>query len=180
MSERIGLDIDGVLANFVQGIIDRGVLMGVSEHLPNHWTNWTQHIMPGDEAEAAFKKVWDAVTPDRSFWLGLQPMLRPEDIPFVPVAYCTARPISSHVTAAWLDAHDFPDARVITVPYGASKVASLHDAGVTIFVDDNVENFKQINGAPTDTLCLLWDAPPNRRFNAGAERIFTMAEVLRP
>ena len=171
---KIGLDIDGVLANFVQGFIDRAVYRGLGESFPKHWTDWKEHKV-GDKDH--FDRIWAEVVDEDQFWLFLAPLVKPADI-VVPVdLYVTARPRPSRVTELWLEAHKFPKAPVITVPYGSDKTPTLTDEGIDLYVDDNVMNYQHIN-AGGRTKCLLWDAPPNRGFNT-ADRVRSFAEVAK-
>jgi hypothetical protein len=169
---RIGLDLDGVAANFLQGFIDQAKLMGLEDSFPNSWRAWRGHQDASDED---FKKVWDAATPKPSFWLGLEPLINPKNLPFSPAVYCTARPTPTRVTMAWLDAHEFPWAPVITVPYGSDKTEALRDAEIDYFIDDNAWNYQKIN-AGGRTKCLLWDTPANQDVFAPL-RIFMFSQL---
>lgn len=170
---KIGLDIDGVLANFLGGFIERAQERGLAHHFPSHWKLWTKHY---DGDKAAFDKIWAEITEDRGFWKDLAPLCDPETITFPVSAYVTARPCPSEDSAWWLGFYGFPDAPVITVPYGSSKVEPLREAGVHLFIDDNVTNFEQINAAG-HTKCLLWDTPVNAGHDAKGLRIRSFQEV---
>lgn len=174
MDRRIGLDIDGVLANFLQGFIDRASQLGVEQHFPRNWWEWTTHYH-GDQT--VFDYVWATVTDDPAFWSKLEPLVRPSKIVFPVAAYVTARPCPADISLAWLVAHGFPEAPVRTVPYGSSKVADLKALGITEFIDDNVGNFEEINRA--DIKCFLWNTPVNRTYNDRGLRIYDFRDVLR-
>lgn len=174
MKPRIGLDIDGVLANFLQGFINAARLEGLGSHFPKTWREWTSHLPKGEEN--CFGRVWDLATPRHSFWLGLEPLMKPSDIPFGPTVYCTARPAPTRVTMSWLYAHGFPEAEVITVPYGANKMQPLKEAEVDYFVDDNATNYRQINSGGR-TQCFLWDTPANQDAPVSYQRISYLWQV---
>ncbi len=170
---RIGLDIDGVLADFVGGFLREAQLAGMGDRFPKSAEEWVFHHPPDREA---FDEIWEQIEGDRSFWLGLSPLMRPSDIPFEPALYCTARPIATEVTQAWLFAHGFPPSPVSTVPYGHSKLHSLKTNKIEAFVDDNLGNYDEITKG--GIVCYLWDTPANRhRTEGGLKRIFGLAGV---
>lgn len=171
---RIGLDIDGVLAGYIDGILERARLKGVPHLFPATRMEWTSHHA-GDQL--MYEQIWAEIKDDPSFWLGLRPLVRPEEIPFEVALYCTARPAPTRVSKAWLDGHGFPSAKVVTVPYGQSKVVPLAEHGIDHFIDDNVTNYQQINAGGV-TVCHLWDTPANRDYVApGTRRIFTFGAI---
>ena len=62
-------------------------------------------------------------------------------------AYVTSRSIPSEVSAEWLHNHGFPNAPVITVGSGNSKLSALNELGIDLFVDDKAETIEEINEA---------------------------------
>lgn len=157
---RIGLDIDGVLANFAQAFIERAKAMGVGEHFPAHWTLWDRWMYGGEH----FSVVWEAITHDHSFWLDDIKSFDDAYVHFDVQGYITHRPVPTEVSRAWLNRHGFPDAPVITVTGKGSKVQAARDLGIDVFVDDKYDNFVELNDA--GILCLLYDRPHNRREDA--------------
>src|SRR6185369_15320678 len=95
----IGLDVDGVLANFTQAFINAGLEKGYARSLfPSSWRDQnTWQIIP----EPGQTQLWKAIEHDLWFWLSIQPH---EDAGgfSAPSYYITARPIPSLVTEAWL------------------------------------------------------------------------------
>lgn len=170
---RAGLDLDGVLANFKQGFIERGRLRGIGHHFPSSWRFWTEHI---PASVTYFDVIWDEVKNDNGFWLSLKPLCNPQQVTFPVSAYVTARPCPNAITEAWLLANGFQVAPVVTVPYGSSKVQALKDLEIDVFVDDNVKNCQEINEGGR-TLCLLWDEPENRLDIVGFSRIDSFETV---
>jgi len=110
------------------------------------------------------------------FYLGLKPLIKPEDIPFEPHCYITSRPVDSQISEKWLDMHGFPARPVYTVGVGNTKVDIAKREGIDIFVDDAFHNFKQLNDA--GICCFLMDAPHNQRYNVGFKRIKNLKEIL--
>ncbi len=110
------------------------------------------------------------------FYMGLQPRIKPTDIPFEPFAYITSRPVSTQITEKWLDSHGFPARPVITVPTGTSKVEVIKNLNIDIFVDDRYDNFVELNNAGICTY--LFDAPHNQRYDVGYKRIHSLKELV--
>ena len=162
---RVALDIDEVLADFTGGW---SKAWKDPEPRPISW-NYDRNMKDRFDEMAANGTL-------DPFFLGLSPKIRPEDIPFEPVCYVTSRPVSSEISEKWLDAHGFPQVPVYTVPYGTPKSEILKDLDVDIFVDDSFSNFVDINSA--GILCLLWDAPHNKRYNVGARRIESLRSII--
>lgn len=160
---KIGLDIDEVLCNFVEGWHKKWGADPCPE-----W--WTYH--------RGMDKYFEHMKTDKTiddFYLSLKPKIKPSDIPFEPYCYVTSRPVDTSVTERWLDIHGFPAVKVYTVGIGASKVEVLKNAGVEIFVDDNFNNFKELNNAGICTF--LMDANHNKRYNVGYKRIKSLSEL---
>ena len=110
------------------------------------------------------------------FYLNLEVLTKPDDIPFEPAGYVTARPISTEVTEQWLDASGFPHRPVYTVGLRQSKVDVLKEIGCEIFVDDRFDNFVEINKA--GICCYLFDAPHNQCYDVGYKRIKSLKELI--
>lgn len=130
---RIGLDIDGVLANFAAAVVARADSKGMAD------------IFPDGAADAKFFDVSDGVNDvmgdawtDPSFWAEVSPVT--ESLPpwnFDPICYITARPVDSDVTDLWLATHGFPAAPVITVKDPSDKLIHAQSQGLDLFVDDH-------------------------------------------
>ena len=169
---RIGLDIDGVVANFAQAIIDAGHAQGISG-LPEHWHDFTEIYGPRggkrSEQHQAFIRVWEKVRDDQDFWDAVP--VHEEDA-IVPHCYITARPagVDSYL---WLFMNDLPGAPLITVV--GSKVEAAKKAGVTLFLDDAPHNLEELRAAGIE--CWLLDRPWNRHHETPF-RVKTIAEIL--
>lgn len=161
---KIGLDVDGVIADFTHA-----------------WTTVYPEIDPEPNSWYLDRKIRDRFNKMRedgvldTFYLGIKPMVRPEDIPFEPHCYITSRPVSKEITEQWLDMHGFPAKPVYTVDIRTSKVEAAKVAGIDIFVDDAYENFVELNKSGIFTY--LFSAPWNERYAVGHMRVNTLSEL---
>lgn len=152
---RIGLDIDGVLANWNQHL--------VGKHTPVYWQC--------PKIDAAFT---EEVKKDYDFWLTIPPLLDPQSLPFEPACYITARTIPAEITQQWLNKNGFPVAPLYSVGEKDSKVNVALKANINLFIDDSYNNFVQLNNAGITTL--LYTAPYNVKYNVGHLRINNFTE----
>lgn len=150
--KKVGLDIDGVLADFNGGINDI-----CSHGDPTHWNC------------PILGKAFAEVKHDPTFWLGLRPMCKPIDIPFEPHCYITSRSIDTAVTKEWLDKNGFPEAPIYSVGIGESKIEVAKKAGIDYFIDDYMKNFVELNKNGICTFLLTRSY--NTRYNVGYKRI---------
>jgi len=160
----IGLDIDGVLADFTGGW---NKVYPDEPAIPDHYN---YDPLMGQR----FKAMKTAGTLD-DFFLGLEPLLDPKSLPFEPKGYVTARPVNTKISKLWLELNGFPDAKVITTPWGESKVDAMKEAGIEIFIDDFYNNFKELNDAGITTY--LYTAPWNIMHDVGDMRINSLKEI---
>ena len=160
---RIGLDIDDVLADWLGSFCEHNKM-----ELPASW--YFHRDLTG-----AFEAMKQSGI-DIDDWMSNLPVkTNPNDIPFEPAAYITARTHTPKwVAEKWLDKNKFPSAPVYQVP--GNKVQAAKDAKVDIFVDDRYENFVELNNA--GICCYLFDAPHNQRYNVGYKRIKSLKELV--
>lgn len=135
---RIGLDIDGVLCNFLEGIVEKAKHEGVD--FVSDWKKIDTH-----EIHPNFKKLFKKVALDEVFWLSLEPIAFTKPMDFEVSAYITSRPIRSEVTAEWLKAWGYPSAKVITVDHPSKKAQHVWDLGLDCFVDDLPSTCLEVN-----------------------------------
>lgn len=160
---KIGLDIDEVLANWVDAWRDRFDINNV----PTSWF-FDRQIKERFEEMRASGELDE-------FYLNLEPRVLSKDLPFVPHCYITSRPVETEVTIQWLDKHGFPARPVYTVPVGTSKVEVAKKAGVEVFVDDSWDNFVDFN--KNGITCYLFDQPHNNFADVGHLRIKSLKEL---
>lgn len=157
--KRIGLDVDEVIADFVSAYMHT---YGINVR-PEFW-NFDPKL--GVRLTEELPVSW---------WAGLRPLIRPEELTFEPTCYITSRPVDSMVTVKWLADHKFPCVPVFTVKSPEEKVEIAKDARLDIFVDDRYETFVDMNKA--GICCFLFDAAHNRRYNVGYKRIKSLHEL---
>lgn len=157
---KIGLDIDGVLADFTTHLMK---VSGNEGHVAEHWND------PIVRAE------FDKIKKDENFWATIPPLISRQDIPFEPHCYITARSIDPAVTQKWLNDNLFPLAPLYCVGVGESKIEVAKKSGIDVMVDDSITNFIELNS--NGVFCYLYDAPYNRKYNVGYKRIKELKEI---
>ena len=162
---RIGLDVDEVLADFTGGWADRW--LDVSAR-PSEWLYDPNMV-------DRFKHLKETGEIN-DFFANLKPLVVADSLKFEPSCYVTARGVETAVTADWLRRHGFPTKPVVTVPMGTSKLDTLRELGVDIFVDDNYKTFVELNNAGICTY--LMDKPHNVRHEVGHKRLKNLNDLV--
>ena len=157
---KLGLDIDGVIANFLKAF--KNAFPGEVDDI-----HWTQSPVIDDHINAL----------SDDFWLSLPTLVKPEEIPIEPVCYITRRSISCkpEIAVEWLQRNGFPLAPVIFATKDKPKYIIAKEMGVDVFVDDKYSNYVELNN--NGVLCFLMDQPHNRKFDVGYKRIFNLQEL---
>jgi hypothetical protein len=136
---KIGLDIDGVLAQYSLGMIDKAKELGLAGY-PDHPDNvnyWDHLSDCGD--------LWAKVKHDEDFWMGLKPFPGTLPLDFEVCRYITARPIRDEVSYCWLYLNGFPHPeRLITVGSPEQKLDVIKTLGINVFVDDKIETVSEL------------------------------------
>ena len=161
---RIGLDIDGVLANFTKGW---NKLFPEAKLNPE---TYSYHLNMGDNLD---KMVEEKSIND--FYLELEPLISPKEMSFEPVCYITSRPCDTEITEKWLEKHNFPLSPVYTVN-GESKVDIAKKQNIDVFIDDSFDNFVELNNAGIFTY--LYSAPWNMKYDVGHMRINNLKDIM--
>jgi hypothetical protein len=160
---KIALDIDGVLADFVTAVHDKGKQLGFTTHEATSWDVWC----PGE--------LMKICQDDENFWLGIPPYVEAQKFLFKPVAYITKRPVNSGITEQWLAENGFKKAPVYTVNNAEDKLGILKSLKSPIFVDDKTETVIQLNNA--GILCYCLDRPWNQDLPKGYPKIKSLEEL---
>jgi len=154
MKPILGLDVDGVVCDFISGIIETAKELGYGGTFPPNWLATHSWMFSPD-----FHTVFNLIAHEPEWWRRLKPYADaeiPREYPYV--YFVTQRPVEQDATRAWLNDH-FP--RVSFAIYNADdKVEALKKLGVEYFVEDRVENWDAINRA--GITCFLMDRPWNR------------------
>lgn len=160
---KIGLDIDNVLCDWTKG-------WGEKYNLPTRPSSWAFCYKNKERLNGSKEEL-------EEIYKNLPILTKPEDIPFEPWCYITARSIDEELTKEWLQKNGFPTRPVYTVPFGASKVEIAKQSGIDIFVDDSYDNFIELNNAGICTF--LFDQPHNKRYEGiGYKRIHSLKELV--
>lgn len=130
---RISCDIDGCLADFNTGYLNR-------------FKKWPKYDW------AITRNVKYILSKERDFWLNL-PVLN--TLNFTPKLYCSARLNNRNWTKKYLEENGFPKAPLFQVPgYNLSKARTLKGR-CDVHIEDSIKNFLDLNskGIP----CLLYN-----------------------
>jgi len=160
----VGLDIDGVIANFT---LAWHRLYPEISPTPNTW------YLDSKIGERFKKMREDDVLDD--FYLNIPALIKPEDIPFEPCCYITARPVSTEITEKWLELNGFPMKPVITVGINKDKIDAAKEYKIDIFIDDHYENFSNLN--ENGVLTYLFTAPWNIQYDVGDMRLNSLKDL---
>jgi hypothetical protein len=160
---KIGLDIDGVLADFPAAVIHRAHAMGFCEYFPRSSAD-VSHWGISDKFPEVMKDAWN----DPLFWLSVPPVW--ESYGSIPMldslfpsrlkCYITSRPIPTWVTEKWLGHWGFPNADVITVSKPEDKLRHIRERDLDLFVDDYHITVEQLLDA--GVIAKLFKAPYQR------------------
>lgn len=188
MSLRIGLDMDGVLADFrtafhqsaercLKREVDAGGSPGAGDTL----------------ASAEVKQVWDLIGRTPNWWMEVKPY-EPEQIARLhdltrelgwEVFFLTKRPSSAgdtvqFQTQSWLERYGFYLPSVLTVPGSRGEVAN--GLRLDIVVDDLILNCVEIiSASPAKAMLMLRDPHPRTHTHAterGIGVISTLSESI--
>lgn len=149
----IGLDLDDTIFDFLGAYKAR---FGVE--LADYWNS-----------DYNMKANLDILKEDKDFWVNL-PV---KHIPTFEVDYyVTARSIPVEWTEEAIQKNNLPKAKVYTLPWNVSKIDTLKNLGIEIFIDDKYETFKECLNS--GIFCYLVDAPHNRHYDVGHHRIYNL------
>jgi hypothetical protein len=163
MSLRVGMDLDGVIADFrsafSQAATDAGVPLNASGSLA-----------ADPFSSRDIKRVWEHIRQTPNWWIGLKPCEPSQLARFYEmtrslrweVVFLTRRPSTlgdpvQYQSQWWLEQHGFFYPAVVTVPGSRGELAN--SLRLDVIVDDQVYNCVDVIGAsPAKALLLLRDA----------------------
>lgn len=160
---KIGLDIDEVLAGWVEAWMERYDI----KEVPKSW-KFDPLIM---ERFNAMRECGEL----DEFYLNVKSLIDPAELSFEPHCYITSRPVDNEISVEWLRRNGFPSKNVFTVPLKSSKVDAAKEAGVEIFVDDAYHNFLELNENGIKTY--LFTREHNRSFDVGELRLNSLKDI---
>lgn len=149
---RFGIDIDDVLADFLGAYCAR-----YNIEKPSAWMfdrTWDEH--------------YEEIIKDPDFYLDLETIIKPNELPFEPTVYITSRDERlKQKTLQWLFDHNkYPVAPVV---FAKDKLTACKEHKVERFIDDKYSTFVNLN--KNGVFCYLFDASHNQRYNVGYRRI---------
>lgn len=159
---RIGLDIDGVLADWVGAYKEK-----YNYDKDHNFASWYLHY---DIIDRCVNDL------DNEHYLNLKPLISATELPFEPHCYITARHHTrEETTKKWLYNNGFPCVPVYLTNPTHNKVEIAKASGVEVFVDDVYKNFVELNNAGICTY--LFTTPYNIRYNVGHKRINSLKDL---
>jgi hypothetical protein len=161
MSLRIGIDVDGVLANFREAFHQAASACG-SREVGDPDDPKTAHSLEQKDV----KRVWEYIAKTPNWWMTLAPY-EPEEIARLysltraaawEVFFLTNRPASAGDTVQfqtqwWIERHGFYLPAVLTVPGSRGEIAN--GLRLDLIIDDLVMNCVDVLGASTAKAVLL-------------------------
>jgi hypothetical protein len=144
VNPRIYLDIDDVIVDFQSAYAD---FFGTK--VQKAWCN--SNLM---------KRRLNILRKQKEFWTTIPVKTVPN---FIPSGYVSARSIPKAWSLECFKKYDIPGrSNIHHVSWNVSKIELLKELGVSIFIDDKYETFKDCNN--NGIFCLLMDASTNQKY----------------
>lgn len=159
--KKVWIDIDGILASFEQHFLE---YLNLPLHAPTDWN------------DPRFRKNFDKIATDDTFWISCPTLIKPEDITYPIDGYCTTRPCNYYIIECWLELNGFPTAAIINTEKGVKKSDVLKGI-CDIMVDDSIYNFVDLNS--NGITCYLMTRPHNIKYNVGLRRVNNIGEFMK-
>lgn len=183
---KVGIDVDGVLANFNDGFIDYLVSVLNKDLFPTRPFDIETWDYPQSYGytEEEVNEVWRHIKADLNFWGQLKPYADTQNfLSFLyhwqgirnDVYFITARlGLAAKVqTEQWLNRYGFPKATVLISPHKGDAAAILD---LDVYIDDRDKNvYNVLQSRREQTNVYLRDQPWNRGVRyPGLHRIYTL------
>jgi hypothetical protein len=184
MALRIGIDMDGVVADFRSAFHD-AALRCLKHDVPDQEDFESAGPLSPDDV----RRVWDYIARTQNWWMEVQPY-EPEQIARLysatramgwEVFFMTKRPPSAgdsvqFQTQWWIERFGFYLPAVLTVPGSRGEVAN--GLRLDIVIDDQIMNcIEVISAAPTKALLMLRSADAVAREHASNRGIGVVASM---
>jgi len=164
---KIGLDIDGVLADFM---FAWHMYYPEINPRPNTW-------FFDDNIKERFELMRLYDTLDK-FYLSIPHSIRGDELNFISYCYIISRPVSVEISKQWLKKNKFKNYNnTFCVGIDNSKVIYAKNANLDVFVDDYYKNFLQLNNAGIKTY--LFTQPCNAEYVVNDLRIIHLNELIK-
>lgn len=187
MSLRVGVDIDGVLADF------RRAFRVTAQQVSGRAMQETSDLEVETMTASRVRRVWDAIARTPQWWLTLEPY-EPEEIERLyrtgrekrwEIYFITTRPPSAGETQQfqsqwWLERHGFHLPAVVTVPGSRGELANA--LRLDVHIDDRWLNCVEVMAASrAKAIYLLRDndvAARERALQSGIAVVSTLREAI--
>lgn len=187
---RIGVDVDGVLADFNESFIDTvkrltGRDLFGAGYVPTTW-NYPEAVgYTGPEVT----QVWDTIKANPTFWLSLRPywdaMTALEQLRVMSVEhdlyFITSRPgvKAKHQSEVWLATHSGDFAWNPTVLISSEKGKCAKALHLDYYVDDRYENVQDVVSETRGrTFAYMVDRPWNQSVPMEPRRVGSISDFL--
>lgn len=144
---QIGLDLDGVIFDF-------------GSHYLNY-LDFKDKTPPKEWNDKRFNEGFKYIADDPHFWSTIPLLVKPSEILFDINCFCTARTISNDVSTQTLRNNGYTQP-CFTVGYDGSKVETLKNRNINVFIDDAIHNFEELNDNGIN--CLLMTRSHNEHY----------------
>lgn len=185
---RIGVDVDGVLADFNSAYIDLCIRLSGRDLFPPRpfdipcW-NYPEHYgYTTDEVKA----VWAHIKADAHFWAKLpQYSTTAADLDYLylrerdgdDIYFVTARPgiETKYQTEGWIECRSWFTKPTVLISSAKGLIAKALE--LDVYIDDRAENWQDVRQTRPETKTLLMDRPWNRQLEVGSCRVTSVVGI---
>lgn len=158
INPRIGLDLDGVVADFINHFYS---YLNLPNQPPLYWN------------DSRILNNFHRIKNNDDFWLSIPVLEKPL---FEPCVYVTARPCSVDIVKQWIDINHLPQAPIHVVDKAEDKLPLIKTLELDYFVEDNYSTFTTLNNEGVKTF--LRSQSYNTQYSVGNLRVSSLKEVF--